>query len=423
MPVTAVVGACWGDEGKGKLTDAVAADAQWVVRFQGGRNAGHTIESRWGRFALHLLPSGVFRATTANVLRPAVALDPPALFEELAGLERAGVPAPRLYVSDRAQVVLPHHAELDDLEEERLGADQLGTTRVGIAPFYAEKARRIGIQVCDLSDPKRLESRLDAGLAQRNALLCGLYGAPPLSIGALVDELTEWGRRLQPYVADTTTLLHEALARGERIIVEGQLGALRDPDHGIHPFTTSSSPLAGYAATGACIPPTAFDTIIAVVKAYSSSVGGGPFVTELSGATAEALRVAGREFGATTDRPRRVGHFDAVAAHYGCRVQGATEVCLTLLDVLSERESLQICTAYEIDGMLETVFPTMPRLERASPVYESWPGFSGDLGAVWSAEDLPEEARRYVDRIEELIACPIRWISVGPGRDALIRRR
>ncbi len=422
MSVTAVVGACWGDEGKGKIVDWLAADADYVVRFQGGRNAGHTIVNEWGRVSLHLLPSGVFRHDVVNVIGPGVAVDIAALLEELEDLRSRGIPDPTLWISERAQVVLPFHREFDVLEERRRGSARFGSTQVGIAPFYSDKALKLGIQVADLFDSVRLRRRIEDSLAGKNILLRHLYGTGEVEIDKLIPSLLDLGRAIRPFVRDTTTMLLDAVERDEEILLEGQLGALRDPDHGVYPFTTSSSPVAGYGTVGAGVPPTAYRRIVAVVKAYSSCVGATPFVSELSGPEAEALRQRGGEYGSTTGRPRRVGWFDAVAARYGCRVQGATEVALMLLDVLDPCSEIPICTAYEIDGERTGRFPTCERLERAVPVYESMPGWMCDLSHVRLYSDLPEEARRYVERIEELIGVRISTISVGPERDAVIRR-
>jgi len=422
MPVHAVVGANWGDEGKGRMTDRLAAEADFVVRFQGGRNAGHTIVNEYGRFALHLLPSGVFRPEVVNVLGPGVALDVPALLAELASLAERGVPTPRLRVSDRAQVVLPFHVLLDEREEDRLGAARFGSTRAGIAPFYADKAAKLGVQVADLSDAARLRARLEAALVPKNVLLRHLYGCRELHAGDLVPRLLDQGERIAQYVCDTSALLHDALASGRRVLVEGQLGSLRDVDHGVYPFSTSSSPLAGHACVGAGVPPTAFERIVAVTKAYSSCVGATPFVTELEGDVADCLRRLGNEYGATTGRPRRVGWFDAVATRYGCRVQGATEVAVTLLDVLGAFDEIPVCTAYELDGERTQRFPTCGALERARPCYETLLGWREDVSKARRLHELPAAARAYVDRIEEWIGVPVRWISVGPERDALIAR-
>ena len=422
MPVDAVVGVNWGDEGKGKMTDLLAREADYVVRFQGGRNAGHTIANEYGEFALHLLPSGVFRPDVVNVLGPGVAVDIPPLMEELAMLAARGVPRPTLRVSERAQVVLSHHVLFDELEERRLGNARFGSTRAGIAPFYADKALKLGVQVADLYDSVRLRDRLESALATKNVLLRHLYGRVEIFAGDLVPGLLHWGERLRPFVCDTTSLLHTALAAGRRVLLEGQLGALRDVDHGVYPFTTSSSPLAGYGAVGAGVPPTAYQRIVGVAKAYSTCVGATPFATELDPDAAALLRERGGEFGATTGRPRRIGWFDAVATRYGCRAQGATEIALTLLDVLGAYSEIPICVAYEIDGKRCEEFPTCGPLARAVPIYEILPGWCADISAARTERDLPAPARRYVERVEELLGIPIRWVSVGPDRDAVICR-
>lgn len=425
MPVTAVVGANWGDEGKGKIADALAASADLVIRFQGGRNAGHTIINDLGRFALHLLPSGVFRPECANVIGPGVALDVAALLAELDALLAAGVPMPDLRVSDRAQVVLPVHRLQDEYEEARLGGRAFGSTRTGIAPFYGDKYLKIGVQVGDLFDAAWLRERLERALAARNVLFRELYGKPEVGVDDLLPELCALAERLRPLACDTTTLLAERLAAGASILVEGQLGALRDPDHGVYPYSTSSSPLAGFASVGAGLPPWAIADIVAVAKAYSSCVGAGPFVTEWHGDQAEGLRQRGGdrgEYGATTGRPRRVGPFDAVATRYGCRVQGATRVALTNLDVLGYLDEIPLCTAYRIDGETTAAFPLTRRLAGAQPVYEHLPGWRCDLSAARRWEDLPGAARGYVERVEALLEVPVRLVSVGPHRDALIYR-
>ena len=365
MPVTAIVGANWGDEGKGKTTDYLAAHADIVVRFQGGDNAGHTIINDQGKFVLHLLPSGVFYPNVVNVLGPGVALNIPAFVAERQKLLDRGAPEPQLLISERAQVLLPYHLLLDAYEEERLGGRQFGSTRRGIAPFYADKYMKVGVQVADLFDGQRLRARLASALAVKNVLLEHLYHKPQLDADELAEKLWADGQRIKPYIGDAAAFLHQALHAGQQILLEGQLGALRDPDHGIYPYPTSSSTLAGFGAVGAGVPPYAIQRVVAVAKAYSSCVGAGPFVTELHGAQAEALRQRGGdagEYGATTGRPRRVGWFDAVATHYGCQVQGATEVALTLLDVLGHWAEIPVCTAYEIDGECTDVFPITARL-------------------------------------------------------------
>lgn len=425
MSVTAIVGANWGDEGKGKITDVLAAEANYVVRYQGGSNAGHTIINGYGKFKLHLLPSGVFYPNVVNVVGPGVALNIRDFFRERDELVQRGVPAPELRVSDRAQVVLPYHKLFDELEEERLGKAQFGSTKTGIAPFYGDKYLKLGIQVSDLYHPAELKRRLESALVSKNILLQHLYGKPTLKAEDWMDELLEFAEKLKPYVCNTTDLLNRALKKGESILLEGQLGALRDPDHGIYPFSTSSSTLAGFATVGAGIPPHAIQRIVAVVKAYSTCVGAGPFVTELEGEVADELRRRGGdagEYGATTGRPRRMGWFDAVATRYGCLVQGATEVALTNLDVLGYLDEIPICTQYELDGERTDRFPATASLQQARPVYETLKGWKSDISGIRRFEDLPPEARDYVLTLERLIEVPIRWISVGPRRDQMIER-
>lgn len=424
MPSMAVVGANWGDEGKGKITEHLAAEAQYVVRFQGGNNAGHTIMNDYGTFALHLLPSGVFYPHVTNVIGPGVALNIPAFLEEVETLVARGVPRPRLALSDRTQILLDAHIRLDTYEEERLGLRQFGSTRSGIAPFYADKFAKVGVQVADLFSPARLTERVEQFVVHKNIWLRHLYNKPELDPQVLLEELLAVAPRLAPYVTDTTALLHRGLRDGALVLLEGQLGALRDPDHGIYPFTTSSSTLAGYAAVGAGIPPGSLSRIVAVTKAYSSAVGAGPFVTELDGANASALRERGGhagEYGATTGRPRRVGWFDAVATRYGALVQGATEVALTNLDVLGYLEEIPVAVAYRLPSG-ETVdrFPTTGELQGATPVLATFPGWTTDVSSARTYADLPPAARRYVEAIEDLVEVPVHLVSVGPRRDQVV---
>jgi adenylosuccinate synthase len=425
MPVTAIVGANWGDEGKGKITDVLAAGADVVARFQGGNNAGHTIINERGKFVLHLLPSGVFYPGVINLLGPGVALHVPSFLEELQGLLQRGVPRPDLRISDRAQVILPFHLLLDEYEEARLAERKFGSTKKGIAPFYADKYMKVGVQVADLYEEDRLLGRLESSLAAKNMLFEHLYGKPRIEVGDLIPTLLGWGEQLKPYLCDSLSFLHEALAAGKHILVEGQLGALRDPDHGIYPYPTSSSPLAGFASVGAGVPPYTITRVVAVAKAYSSCVGAGPFATELFGPQGDELRQRGGdsgEFGATTGRPRRVGWFDAVATRYGCRVQGATEVALTLLDVLGYLDEIPVCTAYELDGKLTQDFPNPAHLDRARPVFENLPGWKCSLSGARRFADLPPHAQKYALRIEELLGVPVKMISVGPRRESVIVR-
>ncbi len=425
MPVTAIVGANWGDEGKGKIPVSLAAQADVVVRFQGGNNAGHTIINDFGKTVLHLLPAGVFSPHTVNVIGPGVALNIPALLKELALLKEKGIPDPTVRISDRAQVVTPYHLLLDEYEEERLADRKFGSTKKGIAPFYSDKYSKLGVQVADLFDEPRLRARLEQSFAIKNVLFEHLYHKPKLSVDELVPVLMEDGRRIESMITDTTALLHEALSAGKNILAEGQLGALRDPDHGIYPFPTSSSPLAGFVTVGAGVPAYQVTRIVTVVKAYSSCVGAGPFTTELFDGEGEELRKRGAdkgEYGATTGRPRRVGWVDGVATRYGCRVQGATETVLTILDALGYLDEIKICTEYEIDGKRTRDFPNPARLDRAKAVYETLPGWKSDITGIRSFDKLPENARKYVLRVEELTGVPIKWVSVGPKRDAMIGR-
>ncbi|SDB98559.1 Adenylosuccinate synthetase [Paenibacillus sp. UNCCL117] len=425
MSVTAVVGANWGDEGKGKMTDVLAEEARYVVRFQGGSNAGHTVVNSYGKFALRLLPSGVFHTGTVNVIGPGVALHLPDFWKEREMLIARGVPEPSLLISDRAQVLLGIHKLLDELEEDRLGDRRFGSTKSGIAPFYSDKYMKLGIQVADLFEPERLKSRVECMLVGKNVLLRQLYNKAEISAEAVLRELEAEGERIKPFVCNTTILLQEAWRRGEKVLLEGQLGALRDPDHGIYPFSTSSSPLAGFAAVGAGLPPHAIQRIVAVVKAYSSCVGEGPFVTEIHGSEADELRRRGGdagEYGVNTGRPRRMGWFDAVATRYGCMLQGATEAALTNLDVLGYLDEILICTAYQLDGVAETAFPVSARIGRSAPVFENLPGWKSDISEVRTFRQLPEEAKAYVRHIEHLIGVPVRYISNGPRRDQVIER-
>jgi len=425
MPVIAVVGANWGDEGKGKITDYLAREADFVVRYQGGNNAGHTIINDFGKFALHLLPSGVFYQGVTNILGPGVAVNVTGFLSEMDKLVERGVPRPVVKISDRAQVLLPHHILFDSLEEERLGKESFGSTKSGIAPFYADKYLKIGLQLNELYDESLVRNRLTKAFIQKNVVLEKLYGKPPLSVDDVMAQIASLRERLAPYLADTTSLLMDALDDGKTVLLEGQLGTLRDPDHGIYPYPTSSSPLAGFGSVGAGVPPWAITRIVTVTKAYSSCVGAGPFVTELHGDEAEELRKRGGdagEYGATTGRPRRVGWFDCVATRYGCRVQGATEVAITNLDVLGYRDSIPVCTAYTIDGARSEAFPVSRLLDKATPVYEELAGWKSDLSAARKFEDLPAKAREYVLFIEKRIKTPIRWISVGPRREQIIKR-
>ena len=404
--VTAVVGANWGDEGKGKITDVLASSADVVIRFQGGANAGHTIKNSYGKFALHTLPSGVFHPDVVNIIGNGVALDPNRVEAEVEGLVKRGVPAPKLMISDRAQIVMSYHVLFDALEEARLAGKSFGSTKSGIAPFYSDKYAKTGIQVSELQDMAALREKVEGICEKKNVLLKYLYHHEELSADDVMKELEHYREVLAPYVADTSSWLAGALREGKQILLEGQLGTMKDPDHGIYPMVTSSSTLAGYGAVGAGIPPYEIKKIIAVTKAYSSAVGAGEFVSEIFGEEAEELRRRGGdggEYGATTGRPRRVGFYDVVASKYGCRLQGATDVALTVLDVLGYLDEIPVCTAYEIDGQVTDEFPTTVSLKKAKPVWKVLPGWKCDITGIRRYEELPENCRRYVEFIEEQI--------------------
>ncbi len=423
--VRAIVGANWGDEGKGKITDVLAEKSDVVVRYQGGANAGHTIINNYGKFALHLLPSGVFYPHIANLIGPGVALDIDELLGEYDAVISRGVPAPQLFISDRAQVMMPYHVDFDKYEEERLGKASFGSTKSGIAPFYGDKYLKIGIQVCQLYDAELLRARLTSAVSQKNVQLENLYHKPPIDLEALIARLNAQAERIRPMVIDTTLYLHKALKEGKTVLLEGQLGSLRDPDHGIYPYTTSSSPLAGFGTVGAGVPASSIKDVFCVTKAYSSCVGAGPFTTELFGDEAEELRKRGGdagEYGAKTGRPRRVGWFDAVATRYGCMVQGATECVLTNLDVLGYLDEIPVCTGYEVDGKIITDFPSTPSLMRAKPVYTTLPGWKSDVRGLTDYAALPENCRKYVDFLQEQIGVPIKMISTGPKREETMER-
>jgi adenylosuccinate synthase len=422
--VRAIVGANWGDEGKGKLTDLFASESDMVIRFQGGANAGHTIINPYGKFALHQLPSGIFFGHVTNVLGNGVALNIPALIKEIKSIQEAGVPDPKLVISNRAQMVMPYHVLFDQYEEEWLSDRRFGSTKSGIAPFYSDKYAKIGFQVSELFDESALNQKLEYVIGLKNILVEHRYKKPKLDAHAIREQLIEWRRAIKPYVGDTVRLVREALEANQRILLEGQLGALKDPDFGIYPYVTSSSTLAGYGAIGSGLPPYAIREIIAVVKAYSSAVGAGAFVSELHGKEADELRRRGGdagEYGATTGRPRRMGWFDAVATRYGCHIQGATAVALTAIDVLSYLDEIPVCIGYEIDGEVTRDFPVTTYLNRAKPVYSVLPGWKTDIRGIRDFSQLPEKARAYVRFVEKEIGVPVQLVSNGPHRDEIIR--
>ena len=423
--VKAVVGANWGDEGKGKITDMLAKEADIIVRFQGGANAGHTIVNDYGKFALHTLPSGVFYGHTTSVIGNGVALNIPVLMEEIQSIVERGVPKPKILVSDRAQMVMPYHILFDQYEEERLGGKSFGSTKSGIAPFYSDKYAKIGFQVSELFDEELLKEKVVRIAETKNVLLEHLYHKPLINPDELLETLHEYRDTIAPYVCDVSSYLDQAIKEGKTILLEGQLGTLKDPDHGIYPMVTSSSTLAAYGAIGAGIPPYEIKQIITVSKAYSSAVGAGAFVSEIFGDEADELRRRGGdggEFGATTGRPRRMGWFDCVASKYGCRLQGTTDVAFTVLDVLGYLDEIPVCVGYEIDGEVTTDFPTTAKLEKAKPVLKNLPGWKCDIRGIRKYEDLPENCRKYVEFIEEQIGYPITMVSNGPGRDDIIYR-
>ncbi|MBO6260549.1 MAG: adenylosuccinate synthase [Lachnospiraceae bacterium] len=423
--VKAVVGANWGDEGKGKITDMLATDADVVVRFQGGANAGHTIKNKYGKFALHTLPSGVFSENTVNVIGSGVALNVPKFFEEIEEITKKGVPMPKIMISDRAQVVMPYHILFDQYEEERLAGAAFGSTKSGIAPFYSDKFAKIGFQVNELFDDELIKTKLERVLVQKNVLLEHLYHKPLLSVAELYKTLCEYREMVRPYVGDTALFLGEALKNGKTVLMEGQLGTLKDADHGIYPMVTSSNTIASYSAVSAGIPPYEIKQIITVCKAYSSAVGGGAFVSEIFGDEANELRDRGGdggEYGATTGRPRRVGWFDCVASRYGCRLQGTTDVAFTVVDVLGYLDEIPVCVAYEIDGKETGEFPVTHLLEKAKPVIKTLPGWKCDIQGIRKYEDLPENCRKYIDFVEEQIGYPITMVSNGPAREDIIYR-
>lgn len=423
--VKAIVGANWGDEGKGKITDMLAQDSDIVIRFQGGANAGHTIINNYGKFALHTLPSGVFNDNTTSIIGNGVALNIPVLFNELKEVESQGVPSPKLLISDRAQIVMPYHVLFDQYEEERLGGKSFGSTKSGIAPFYSDKYAKIGFQVNELFDEEYLKEKIANVCTQKNVLLEHLYHKPAIDEEELFNTLMEYKEMVAPYVCDVSAYLDQAIKEGKNILLEGQLGSLKDPDHGIYPMVTSSSTLAAYGAIGAGIPPYEIKKVITVVKAYSSAVGAGAFVSEIFGEEADELRRRGGdggEYGATTGRPRRMGWFDIPASKYGCRMQGATDVAFTVLDVLGYLDEIPVCVGYEIDGEVTTDFPTTRKLEKAKPVLEVLPGWKSDIRGITKYEDLPENCRKYVEFVEEKLGYPITLISNGPGRDEIIYR-
>mgnify|MGYP002596101595 CR=1 FL=1 len=423
--VRAIVGANWGDEGKGKITDMLGEKSDIIVRFQGGSNAGHTIINEYGKFALHLLPSGVFYQHTTCIIGNGVALNIPYLQKEIDSIVSQGVPKPNILVSDRAQILMPYHIDFDAYEEERLGGKAFGSTKSGIAPFYSDKYAKIGFQVSELFDEDTLKEKVARVVEQKNIMLEHMYHKPLINPDELLETLHEYRDIVEPYVCDTALFLNNAIKEGKTVLLEGQLGSMKDPDHGIYPMVTSSSTLAGYGAIGAGIPPYEIKQIVTVCKAYSSAVGAGAFVSEIFGEEADELRRRGGdggEYGATTGRPRRMGWFDCVASKYGCRMQGTTDVAFTVLDVLGYLEEIPVCVGYEINGEITTDFPPTHYLEKAKPVLKKLPGWNCDIRGIKKYEELPENCRKYIEFVEQEIGYPITMVSNGPGREDIIYR-
>ncbi len=422
--IKAIVGANWGDEGKGKITDVFAQEADVVVRFQGGNNAGHTIINEYGKFALHIIPSGIFNEHTTNVIGNGVALNIPALIEEIE-LVKARYDKPfQLLVSDRAQIVMSYHVRFDELEEQRLSKHAFGSTKSGIAPFYGDKFAKLGFQVAELFDLEHCSQKVDRLLDIKNTMLVHLYKQEPLTKKAIMDELQAHRDMIAPYVGDVIAFLKQAHKDQKTILLEGQLGALRDPDFGIYPYSTSSNTIAPYASVGAGLP-VAIDEVWAVTKAYSSAVGAGPFVAELFDEEAHELRERGGdagEYGATTGRPRRVGYFDCVATRYGVAVSGATHVVMTNLDVLSYLKEIPIIVGYDTPNFHQDRFPNITRIQHSKPIYDVLPGWEVDITEITDYDDLPKNAKAYVDFIEQQIQVPIHWVSNGPHRRQILKR-
>lgn len=424
--VKAIVGANWGDEGKGKITDMLAATADIIVRYQGGANAGHTIVNEYGKFALHTLPSGVFYSHTTSVIGSGVALNIPILINEIKSITDRNVPMPKIMVSDRAQIVMPYHILMDAYEEERLAGKSFGSTKSGIAPLYSDKYAKIGFQVNELFDDDTLKEKIARVCDLKNPILEHVYHKPLIDPDELFKTLHEYRDMIAPYVGNVSEFLNRALKEGKTILLEGQLGTLKDTDHGIYPMVTSSHTLAGFGAVGAGVPPYEIKQIVTVCKAYSSAVGAGAFVSEIFGDEADELRRRGGdggEYGATTGRPRRMGWFDCVASKYGCCLQGTTDVAFTVLDALGYLDEIPVCVGYEIDGEVTTEFPVTTKLEKAKPVLKVLPGWKCDIRGIRNYDDLPKACRDYVEFVEKEIGYPITMVSNGPGRDDIIYRK
>jgi len=423
MPVIAVIGAQWGDEGKGKVLDLLAQKAGVVVRFSGGDNAGHTVINPYGEFRLHLVPSGIFSAQAVCIIGNGVVINPSVLIDEIDQLNQRGVDTTRLFISDRAHLIMPYHVLLDGLEEESRAGKALGTTRRGVGPAFADKAARLGIRTGDLLDKEGLLERLRSILDYKNIILTKIYGVSPLSLDEVYSQYCQYGQRLAPYIRETVIMLEEALDRDELVLLEGAQGALLDPDFGTYPYTTSSSPLAGGGCLGAGLSPTRINRILGVFKAYCTRVGSGPMPTELKDKTGDLIREVAHEYGTTTGRPRRCGWFDAVAARFSTRINGFTGAAITRLDVLDTLPWLKICVGYKLDGHTIDYFPgNVAALERCEPIYEELPGWQTPTSHIRQYEKLPAKARQYISRLEELTSCPANLISVGQAREQTIEK-
>ena len=424
MGNTAIVGINWGDEGKGRMVDLLTEDYDIVVRYQGGGNAGHTVINEYGKFALHLLPSGIFRKGVINVLGNGVALDPENLWKEIEDVRSKGVSITpdNLKISDRASLLLPWHRELDELEETRLKDKKYGSTKQGIAPFYSDKYQKKTIMAGELLHPEHLKEHLADLLEWKNLTIAGVYGKEPITVSEIQEWFDTWCEKIKPFICDTGIILRNAQAEGKNILFEAQLGALRDLDYGIYPYTTSSNAISAYAPVGSGLPSAKINEVIGVVKAYSTCVGEGPFVCEMFGDEADALRSAGFEYGAKTGRPRRVGPIDIVATRYGVQIQGATNIALTKLDILSYMDRIPVCTKYLVDGQETNDFPFPALLSSAKPVIEYLDGWKCDISGIREWDALPKAAQNYVTFVEQQIGCRIGYVSVGPERDSIIIR-
>jgi adenylosuccinate synthase len=421
MPGTVIIGTQWGDEGKGKITDYLAGNAEVVARYQGGNNAGHTVEADGKQYKLHLIPSGVLYPGTLNIIGDGVVIDPEALFEEIETLEAAGVQIRNLVISDRAHVIMPYHKVLDALSEEKKGSLDIGTTRKGIGPCYTDKYERTGIRVCDLLSREQFRKKALENIQHKNEIITKIYGGEPLDSSEIIEKYLAYADRMRPYVGDTVDLLHNMMEKGSSILFEGAQGTLLDVDYGTYPYVTSSHPISGGVCVGAGVGPKMVDKVVGVCKAYTTRVGKGPFPTELFDETGNNIREKGREYGTTTGRPRRCGWLDLVILKFAVRLSGITDLAITKIDTLSGLEKLMVCTGYELDGKIITRFPaSLEELSRCKPVYEEFAGWDDSIKDARSFENLPDSAKLYIRKIEEMSGARVSIVSVGPGRDQTI---